>query len=152
MSRRSRTGAKLFSYAILAGTLSFAVYAESTQMAFGKKQYDLSARFVSANGLSRGADVDMGGIPVGRVTSITLDPASQMAIVNFRVNAELKIPDNSQLTIGSPSLSANNALIIEPGNAHTYASAGSLITSTQEPSSLEQQVSNYIFGAGNLGQ
>lgn len=152
MIGKDRAGATLFSSAVLAGTLAFALYARATQTAPGQDRYDLSARFVSANGLSRGADVAMAGVPVGRVSSITLDPVSQMAIVKFRVNSELKLPDDSVLTIGSSTLSSDNALMIEAGHSHRFAAPGTLLTHTLEPSSLEQQVSNYIFGGGNLDQ
>lgn len=107
---------------------------------------------MSANGLKRGADVDIGGVTVGRVSSITLDPASQMAIVRFRLNSDLKLPEDTTLTIGSSTLSSDNALRVEPGQSHTMVAPGTMMTHTIEPSSLEQQVSNYIFGGGNLDQ
>ena len=152
MIGRGRAGASIFSGAVLAGTLAFALYARATQTAPGQDRYDLSARFVSANGLNRGADVDLAGVNVGRVSSVALDPDSQMAIVRFRLNSELKLPEDSTLTIGSSTLSSDNALIIEPGKSHTPVAPGTMMTHTIEPSSLEQQVSNYIFGGGNLGQ
>lgn len=152
MTGRGRTGASIFSGAVLAGTLAFALYARATQTAPGQDRYDLSARFVSANGLNRGADVNLGGVTVGRVSSITLDPVSQMAIVRFRLNSELKLPEDSTLTIGSSTMSSDNTLQIEPGTSHAMVAPGTLMTHTVEPSSLEQQVSNYIFGGGNLGQ
>nr|WP_025825195.1 MlaD family protein [Acetobacter persici] len=152
MIGRGRAGASIFSGAVLAGTLAFALYARATQTAPGQDRYDLSARFVSANGLKRGADVDIGGVTVGRVSSITLDPASQMAIVRFRLNSDLKLPEDTTLTIGSSTLSSDNALRVEPGQSHTMVAPGTMMTHTIEPSSLEQQVSNYIFGGGNLDQ
>ncbi|MCP9318427.1 MCE family protein [Acetobacter persici] len=152
MIGRGRAGASIFSGAVLAGTLAFALYARATQTAPGQDRYDLSARFVSANGLKRGADVDIGGVTVGRVSSITLDPASQMAIVRFRLNSDLKLPEDTTLTIGSSTLSADNALRVEPGKSRTMVAPGTMMTHTIEPSSLEQQVSNYIFGGGNLDQ
>lgn len=152
MIRRGRAGASIFSGAVLAGTLAFALYARATQTAPGLERYDLSARFVSANGLNRGADVNLAGVSVGRVSSITLDPVSQMAIVRFRLSADLKLPEDSLLTIGSTTLSSDNALVIEPGTSHTTVAPGTMMTHTLEPSSLEQQVSNYIFGGGNLDQ
>lgn len=152
MIGRGRAGASIFSGAVLAATLAFALYARATQTAPGLERYDLSARFVSANGLNRGADVNLAGVSVGRVSSITLDPVSQMAIVRFRLNADLKLPEDSLLTIGSTTLSSDNALVIEPGTSHTTVAPGTMMTHTLEPSSLEQQVSNYIFGGGNLDQ
>lgn len=152
MSKQGRTGACIFSGLVLLGTAAFATYALGTQKAPGTASQELAARFVSANGLSRGADVDLAGVRVGRVTSVSLDPQSQMAIVHFRLNASLHIPQDSLLTIGSSTLTADSALMIEPGPGDTPATPGTVMTHTLEPTSLEQQISNYIFGAGNLGQ
>ncbi|MFT8540514.1 MlaD family protein [Acetobacter sp.] len=152
MSRQNHIGAILCSTLVLAAATGFGMYAINTQKTPGKSSYELTARFVSANGLARGADVDIAGVKVGRVSSITLDPTSQMAIVRFRLDSALHLPTDSILTIGSGTLSSENALMIEPGTATTVARSGQMMTHTLEPSSLEQQVSNYIFGAGNLGQ
>lgn len=151
MMRQSRTGAWIFSGAVLLAAAGFASYALGTQKAPGGSSYELSARFVSANGLTRGADVALAGVRVGRVSSITLDPASQMALVRFRLASSLRLPQDSTLSIGSATLASENALMIEPGHDSVYARPDTLLTHTQEPTSLEQQVSNYIFGAGNLG-
>ncbi|WP_415483242.1 MlaD family protein [Acetobacter papayae] len=151
MMRQSRTGAWIFSGAVLLAAAGFASYALGTQKTPGGNGYELSARFVSANGLTRGADVELAGVRVGRVSSITLDPASQMALVRFRLASSLRLPQDSTLSIGSATLASENALMIEPGHDNTYAPPGALLTHTQEPTSLEQQVSNYIFGSGNLG-
>ncbi|WP_095350837.1 MlaD family protein [Acetobacter syzygii] len=150
MSRQNHIGAIFCSTLVLAAATGFGIYTTNTQKTPGKTSYELSARFVSANGLSRGADVDIAGVKVGRVAAITLDPESQMAIVRFRLDGALHLPADSTLTIGSSTLSGENALMIEPGTATAHAQAGQMLTHTQEPSSLEQQVSNYIFGAGNL--
>ncbi|MGD7068626.1 MlaD family protein [Acetobacter sp. AAB5] len=152
MSRQNRAGACLFSGAVLAATLGFAFYAHGTQKSPGTNNYALSARFVSANGLERGADVDIAGVKVGRVSSIILDPATQMAFVHFTLDGALHLPQDSTLTISSATLSSENALMIEPGTSSTIAPPNGMLTHTLEPTSLEQQVSNYIFGAGNLGQ
>lgn len=152
MSRQNHIGAIICSTLVLAAATGFGVYASNTQKTPGKTSYELTARFVSANGLARGADVDIAGVKVGRVASITLDPASQMAIVRFQLDGALHLPTDSTLTISSSTLSSENALMIEPGKATTFAQAGQMLTHTLEPSSLEQQVSNYIFGAGNLSE
>ncbi|MGG6428501.1 MlaD family protein [Acetobacter ghanensis] len=152
MSRQNHIGAIICSTLVLAAATGFGVYASNTQKTPGKTSYELTARFVSANGLARGADVDIAGVKVGRVAAITLDPASQMAIVRFQLDGALHLPTDSTLTISSSTLSSENALMIEPGKATTFAQAGQMLTHTLEPSSLEQQVSNYIFGAGNLSE
>ncbi|NHO31013.1 MlaD family protein [Acetobacter fallax] len=150
MGHRREAGTIVFSFVVLAVTAGFAVYAHSTQGSHGAARYPLSAQFISANGLARGADVDLGGVPVGRVSGIRLDPASAMAIVDFEVNDSLHFPVDSVLTVGSASLSGDYALMIEPGKSAQHTRPGDVLTNTREPASLEQQVSNYIFGNGGL--
>ena len=41
---------------------------------FSQKGFEMSARFDSVSGLRVGADVELAGVPVGRVTAIRLDP------------------------------------------------------------------------------
>lgn len=110
----------------------------------------MTARFVSANGLKVGADVDMDGVPVGRVLSIRLDPSTYMANVGFTLDRDIALPDDSSLAIGSPSLTADTALLVQAGQSSGRLAPGAVVTNTQEPLSLEQQISNYIFGNGGL--
>ncbi|MBO6038278.1 MAG: MCE family protein [Acetobacter sp.] len=147
-----------FSGAILLGTAFFVVYALDTQHLPHDAGTNLTARFISANGLSRGSDVAIAGVKVGRVTAVTLDPQSQMAMVHFFLEAPLRIPQNSLLTIGRYTPTAENALLITPTlPSHKaieprtfWATPQTPLTNTQEPISLEQQISNYIFNIGNL--
>ncbi|MBO1324124.1 MlaD family protein [Acetobacter sp. TBRC 12305] len=152
MGKQGQIGASIFSMLVLFGTAVFMLYAYKTQKTPGTASYELSARFVSATGLARGADVDMAGVRVGRVSSVTLDTQTQMAIVRFRVDTALRLPRDSLLSIGSATLSSDSALMIEPGSATEFAAPGTLLTHTTEPTSLEQQVSNYIFGVSTLEQ
>ena len=85
MSKQGQIGASIFSILVLLGTATFMLYAYKTQKTPGVASYELSARFVSATGLARGADVDLAGVRVGRVSSVVLDPQNQLAIVHLRV-------------------------------------------------------------------
>lgn len=150
MGKRNQTGTMIFSFAVLAVAAGFVLYGSSTQSSHGIAQYPLTAQFISANGLARGGDVSLGGVPVGRVTDVHLDPKSAMAVVHFTVDDSLHFPVDSTLTIGSASMSGAGTLMIEPGKSTHLTKAGDVLTSTREPVSLEQQVSNYIFGNGGL--
>lgn len=81
---RERSGAIISSGLVLLVAGGFCIYARASQTGGGHDRYPVVARFVSANGLNVGADVAMDGVPVGRVTSITLDPVTYMANVALR--------------------------------------------------------------------
>lgn len=147
---RENGSAIVFSGLVLLVAGAFYAYARASQVDLGHDRYHLTARFISANGLHVGAEVQLAGVPVGRVTAITLDPVSAMANVGFTVDRALQLPADSAVTIGSATMTDEDALMVQPGKAPTHLAPGAVITNAQEAVSLEQQVSNYIFGNGGL--
>jgi phospholipid/cholesterol/gamma-HCH transport system substrate-binding protein len=147
---RENGSAIVFSGLVLLVAGTFYAYARASQVDLGNDRYALSARFISANGLNVGAEVQLAGVPVGRVTTIALDPATDMANVGFTLNRDLSLPADSGVAIGSATMTSDDALMIQPGTASARLAPGAVITNAQEAVSLEQQVSNYIFGNGGL--
>ncbi|PYD48095.1 MlaD family protein [Novacetimonas pomaceti] len=147
---RERSGAIISSGLVLLVAAGFCAYARASQMGPDRAGRPLTARFISANGLKVGADVELGGVSVGRVTSIVLDPTTYMANVGFTVDRAVNLPANTSISIGSPSLTADMALMVQAGDSPKMLPPNATITDTHEPLSLEQQVSNYIFGNGGL--
>ena len=135
--------------AIAAG---FYVYARTRQPEnTGTGRYGLRATFLSSNGLRAGADVRLAGVKVGTVSSITLDPAAFVTHVGFELDDRYHLPSDTSLTIGSSGFTAANALLVNPGHAERMLAPGAVIRDTREMPSLEQTVSQYIFGTGGLG-
>ena len=147
---RQRSGAIISSGLVLLVAGGFCIYARASQSGGSQDRYPMTARFVSANGLKVGADVDMDGVPVGRVLSIRLDPTTYMANVGFTLDRNIALPDDTSLAIGSPTLTADTALLVQAGQSAGRLAPGAVVTNTQEPLSLEQRISNYIFGNGGL--
>ena len=133
---------------VLLIVLGFYGYAYS--LGGGRKAdgYELSATFLSSNGLHPGADVVLAGVKVGTITAITLDEHSMMSVVHFHVERSLQFPVDTQLSIGSSTLTSGNALIVIPGTSGQMLNSGANLKKTCELISLEQQISQYIFGAG----
>lgn len=109
--------------------------------------YRLEAKFLSSNGLHAGADVVLAGVSVGQVTSISLDKQALTSLVTFRIAQDLQLPIDTRLSIGSSTLTSNNALILSPGTSTKMLPADAVISDTCQLTSLEQQVSQYIFGS-----
>ncbi|CDG39545.1 MULTISPECIES: MlaD family protein [Asaia] len=148
MAAKNRGGAILASTMVLAIAAGFAVFAVAQRHGPSGDTQKLHARFVSANGLDAGAAVVLAGVRVGTVQKISLDPATQMAQVDFSIDRHLSLPSDTILTIAAPTMTSENALAIEPGTSRERLPSDGTITNTQAPTSLEQQVSNYIFGSG----
>lgn len=150
MQRRSGA-AHLGSLVVLAVTVGFYSYAVNRKQQSGAALYPLRAVFLSSNGLQRGADVRLAGVRIGKVSSIALDPEGFVARVGFSVEDRYRLPADTSLSIGSSGFTAANDLLVEPGRSQQMLVAGDTIRNTREMLSLEQSVSQYIFGAGGLG-
>lgn len=61
--------------------------------------YMLETRFSDAGGLVSGNAVRVNGVNVGTVESVTLDPAARKAVVRFRVDKSVEIPEGSTASV-----------------------------------------------------
>lgn len=115
---------------------------------FSQKGFELSARFDSASGLRTGADVELAGVPVGRVTSIRLDPdpLRSQAIVDLKLNENLHLSDDSIASIKTSGLIGDKYVSLSRGGSDHELKAGDTITETESPMDLESLISKYAFG------
>ena len=82
----------------------FAVYSFSVTNSSGGSSYNLLAQFQSIQGIGVGTDVKISGIKIGTVKAVKLDPQTYQAMVELTINQDVKIPDDSTVTIGSEGL------------------------------------------------
>ena len=147
-SSRHGWAAVTASLSVLLLAVGFYTYAAAIVDRQAGAEYKLNGTFLSSNGLQAGAEVMLAGVPVGTVTSIALDDRTMLSDVGFRIEQRLRLPADSRLSIGSSTLTSSNALIISPGKSTQMLSPGTTVTDTCALTSLEQQVSQYIFGSG----
>ncbi len=147
---KGRGGAFIASSCVLIAACTFLAYGLGLLKGPGRHMVGYHAVFSSANGLANGADVDLAGVTVGRVKAITLNPETAVVDVSFVVEDRLKLPSDTAVGIGAPTVGGDNALQIMPGKATQTLPAGAVIMDARPLLSLEQQISNYIFGAGQL--
>lgn len=147
---KGRGGAFVASSVVLLAAGGFIAYGMDLLRGPDRYMTSYHATFSSTNGLSSGADVDLGGVTVGRVRSITLNPETAVVDVLFAVEDRLKLPADTAVGIAAPTIGGDNALQILPGKDRQVLAAGATILDARPLLSLEQQISNYIFGAGKL--
>ncbi len=115
---------------------------------FSQKGFELSTRFDSATGLRAGADVELAGVPVGRVVNIRLDPDPMrtQAIVELRLDHDLHLSDDSIASIKTSGLIGDKYVSLSRGGSETLLGPGGVITETESPMDLESLISKYAFG------
>jgi phospholipid/cholesterol/gamma-HCH transport system substrate-binding protein len=147
---RHRPVAVAASVGVVALAAGFLAYGRLQIGSAGGETYELVGEFLSSDGLHAGADVVIGGVAVGRVNAVELDTQRMTSRVVFSVRDDLKLPRDSSLSIGSTSLASAAALLIEPGHESNVLAPHAVIQDTRPLVTLEQQVSQYIFGGGGV--
>lgn len=115
---------------------------------FASSGFEISARFDSASGLRVGADVELAGVPVGRVVAISLDadPGHTQAIVHLRLDRDLSLSDDSIAAIKTSGLIGDKYVSLSRGGSETILARGGQITETQSAVDLESLLGKYAFG------
>ena len=95
-----------------------------------------------------GADVELCGVPVGRVTAIELDtdPARTQAVVHLLFQQDFKLSDDSIASIKTAGLIGDKYVSISRGGSETILTAGEEIHDTESPVDLETLIGKYAFG------
>jgi len=112
----------------------------------GDNSYVLHARFTTVSGLRVGNPVRMFGLEVGRIGKLGLDQKDQMALVELRLNKDIKIYGDAVASIKSSGLIGDRFISIDPGGADEILKPGATIVQTQPPLDIEELVGKYAFG------
>ncbi len=112
----------------------------------GDDYYSLYARFGSVSGLRTGNPVEIGGIEVGRVEQLSIDQEKQVAVVQLKIRKDIKVYDDSGVSIRTAGLIGDKYVRIEPGGAGEILKPGGTITETTSPVDIEDLISKYAFG------
>lgn len=107
--------------------------------------YKLTARFDNIGGLKARAPVRSAGVTVGRVTSITLDPATYQGLVALDVNKGIVFPKDSSAKILTAGLLGDQYIGIEAGGDADNLQPGERITRTQSAVVLENLIGQFLF-------
>ncbi|WP_305044253.1 outer membrane lipid asymmetry maintenance protein MlaD [Geoalkalibacter sp.] len=112
---------------------------------FGDDSYRVTARFGSISGLKPGAQVEIAGVQVGRVTRISLDPERYEALVELAINRDVRLTEDSIASIRTAGIIGDRYINISPGGAPDYIEPGGRIFETESAINLEELLSKYIF-------
>lgn len=113
---------------------------------FGDGSYVLHARFTTVSGLRVGNPVRMFGLEVGRIGKLGLDQKDQLAVVELKMNKDVKVYGDAVASIKSAGLIGDRFISIDPGGAEEVLKPGATITQTQPPIDVEELIGKYAFG------
>lgn len=111
---------------------------------FGGSGYLLIVDFPSVGGLKTGSTVEIAGVEIGRVEDIGL--ADYQARVVLRVNADVKLQEDSIASIKTKGLIGEKYVRISPGGSERIIPPNGKIREVEAPVDFEELLSKYIFG------
>ena len=113
---------------------------------FGDNAYSLFARFTTVSGLRTGSPVNMLGIEVGGVGRLTMDQKDQKAVVEIRIQKDIRVYADAIASIKTEGLIGDMFLSIDPGGSGKLLGPGETITETQGAVDIADLIAKYAFG------
>ena len=109
--------------------------------------YEMSTKD-GVSGLQPQATVRYKGVPVGKVTSIRLDPdpMRNQAVVRLRFDKDLHLSDDSIASVRTSGLIGDKFISISRGGSEHMLAPGDTITETESAVDLGSLISKYAFG------
>ena len=133
----------------LASLLVLAVASTNQRFGMGGGDYVLKARFSQVGQLRPQAPVKVGGVTIGQVADIQLDPARYDSIVTLSLDGKFKdLPADTSAGIFTSGLLGESYIGLQPGGDPDVLKSGDEIVFTQPAVDLIQLVGKYMFSGG----
>lgn len=115
----------------------------------GDEIYTISARFANVGDLRDRAPVKIGGVTVGTVQKVELDPVTFDAVVFMSIATRFnEIPTDTSASILTSGVLGDRYVGLEPGGAPDVLTDGDELLITQSALVLEQIIGKYLFNTG----
>jgi phospholipid/cholesterol/gamma-HCH transport system substrate-binding protein len=132
----------------IAALLWLATEATDYGIQVGDDTYMVSARFSNVGDLKDRAPVKIGGVTVGMVESIRLDPVMFDAIVEMQIDRQFSdIPTDSGASILTSGVLGDRYISLDPGGSMEALADGDEIFVTQSAVILETLIGKYLFNS-----
>ena len=113
---------------------------------FEDEHYYLNARFQSVSGLKAGANIEIAGVPVGKVHSISLDLKEHVALVQLKLKKDVVLTDDVIASVKTAGLIGDKYIKLSPGGSGEVLKPGDTILETESALDIEEIISKYAFG------
>lgn len=133
----------------LASLLVLAIASTNGRFGFARDTYALQARFTNLGQLRPMAPVKIGGVTIGQVADIQLDPVRFDSIVTLAIdNRYSELPIDTSAGILTGGLLGESYVGLQPGGDMEALKPGEEIAFTTPAVDLIQMVGKYMFGGG----
>jgi phospholipid/cholesterol/gamma-HCH transport system substrate-binding protein len=131
---------------VLAGLISLAFLSIrlGKMEVVGREGYTLYAKLPNTGGLKKGSVVEIAGVEVGRVKSVTLEQYQAKLVLHMQ--PEIKIQEDAILSVKTKGLMGEKYLSLSPGGSEKFLGPGEWIRDTEPPVDLEELLAKYIYG------
>ena len=133
----------------LASLLVLAIASTNGKFGFGGDAYEITARFTNLGPLRENAPVKIGGVAIGRVSDIDLDPVKLDSVVTLAIDHRYAdLPADTSAAILTSGLLGESYVGLQPGGDPEPLKPGDQIFLTQSSVDLIQMVGKYMFSGG----
>lgn len=133
----------------LGSLLVLALASTNGKWGFGQDRYELKARFTTIGALRPNAPVKIGGVTIGQVAAIQLDPAKYDSVVTLAIDEQYRdLPGDTAAGIFTSGLLGESYIGLTPGGDPEPLKPGDEIYLTQPAVDLIQLVGKYMFSGG----
>lgn len=137
----------------IASVLFLALKVAGAGISGSSETYTLHAKFENIGGLKVRSSVKVGGVIVGRVERIHLDPEDYLPVATLAIDVGYdNFPDTSSLSILTSGLLGEQYLGLEPGFIDETVEIlvdGDYIEDTKSALVLEELIGQFLFSQGN---
>ncbi len=110
----------------------------------GNRGYLVYADFASITGLKLGDSVEIAGVKVGRVESISL--AEDMARLGIRIEPQVALQEDAIASVRARGLIGDKFVLISLGASDKLLGHGDKIRETESPPDLAELIGKYMSG------
>jgi phospholipid/cholesterol/gamma-HCH transport system substrate-binding protein len=132
---------------VAAGFLVFAYNQSNVKSIDG---YAVNAKFDDVTGVTTGSEVRIGGMKVGVVERLDLDPDTYQAIAVMQIRDGVKLPKDTSAAVVSSGLLGDKFIKLAPGGDDAMFESGDTIRFTQSSVSFEELLGKFVFSSGGV--
>ena len=111
--------------------------------------YHINVSFERIDGLTNGADVKIGGVKIGYVHDITVDPEFFDVNLHMRLDSQYRIPADSSASITSDGLLSDKFIALKIGNSKDMIANQGTLDNSETVVAFEELIARALFLLSN---